>query len=77
MMKETEKLLHINLDFLPLKTYANIIEANALRIDWQEVVPKEELNYIMGNPPFVGFTYMTKEQKKDVETLYPKVKNID
>ncbi len=69
MMKETEKLLHINLDFLPLKTYANIVEANALRIDWEEVVKKEELNYIMGNPPFVGAAWQTEKQKRDIKDL--------
>ncbi len=53
MMKQTEEILHINLDFLPLKSYANITEANALRIDWNQVLPKEKVNYIMGNPPFV------------------------
>jgi len=56
MMKETENILYgVHLEFLPLKTNANIIEANALRIDWNDVVPVEKLNYIMGNPPFVGF----------------------
>ncbi len=54
MMKETEDILHTDLDFLPLKSYANITEGNALRIDWETVVPKDELNYIMGNPPFVA-----------------------
>ena len=54
MMKQTEDIVHMNLDFLPLKTYVNIVEGNALRIDWESVVPKAELNYIMGNPPFVG-----------------------
>lgn len=54
MMKETEEIVHANLDFLPLKSYANIMEGNALRIDWESVVPKDKLNYIMGNPPFVG-----------------------
>ncbi len=78
MMKETEKLLHINLDFLPLKTYANIIEANALRIDWQEVVPKEELNYIMGNPPFVGARLMKQgcEQKREIEEIFGNIKDV-
>lgn len=56
----------MNLDFLPLKSYVNIIEGNALRIDWETVVPKRELNYIMGNPPFVGGMYMSPEQKKDI-----------
>ena len=49
MMKETEEVVHMSLDFLPLKSYANIIEGNALRVDWESVVPKHELNYIMGN----------------------------
>ena len=49
MMKETEGIVYTTLDFLPLKTNANIVEANALRIDWNDVVPKEKLNYIMGN----------------------------
>lgn len=53
MMHETEEIMQMNLDFLPLKSYANIIEGNALRVDWESVVPKEKLNYIMGNPPFV------------------------
>ena len=49
MMKQTEDIVHMNLDFLPLKSYVNIVEGNALRLDWAEVVPKDRLNYIMGN----------------------------
>jgi hypothetical protein len=49
MMKETEDVVHMSLDFLPLKTNAHIVEGNALRLDWESVVPKHELNYIMGN----------------------------
>ena len=52
MMKETSAILQKNLEFLPLKSYANIVEGNALRLDWESVVPKNEVNYIMGNPPF-------------------------
>ena len=70
MMKETEDIIHMNLDFLPLKSYANIVEGNALRIDWNGVVPKEKLNYIMGNPPFVGYSLQSKEQKEDIVSLY-------
>ncbi|MBQ7108053.1 MAG: SAM-dependent DNA methyltransferase [Clostridia bacterium] len=70
MMKETEIIAHINLDFLPLKSYANIVEGNALRIDWENVVPKEKLNYIMGNPPFVGYSLQTTEQKQDILSIY-------
>lgn len=66
MLKETESIINMNLDFLPLKSYANIVEGNALRIDWESVVPKNELNYIMGNPPFVGYSHQSQEQKKDL-----------
>lgn len=70
MMKQTEDIVHMNLDFLPLKTYANIVEANALHIDWETVVPKEKLNYIMGNPPFVGYSLQSKSQKDDILSIY-------
>jgi len=70
MMKETENILHLNLDFLPLKSYTNIIEANALRIDWNDVINKTELNYIMGNPPFIGQAMRTKEQAKDIQEVF-------
>lgn len=70
MMHETEKIIHKDLDFLPLRNYANIHEANALRIDWNDVVPKEKLNYIMGNPPFVGYSLQSKEQKDDILSVF-------
>ncbi len=75
MMKETEEIVNANLDFLPLKSYANIVEGNALRMDWESVVPKEKLDYIMGNPPFVGARLMSAEQKDDVFTIFDNVKN--
>jgi len=71
MMKETEDIVRHELDFLPLKSYANITEGNALRLDW----PKTD--YIMGNPPFVGFTYMSPEQKADMQIIFPGAKNLD
>lgn len=74
MMHETEAIVHQDLHFLPLRSYANIVEGNALRIDWENVVPKDKLTYIMGNPPFVGGMYMTKEQKKDINTIFDGVK---
>jgi len=70
MMKQTEDVIHMNLDFLPLKSYANIVEGNALRLDWESVVPKRELNYIMGNPPFIGYSLQSKEQKDDILSVY-------
>lgn len=74
MIKATEDIIHTSIDFFPLKTYANIIEANALRIDWEEVVPKHELNYIMGNPPFVGAKLTTLEQREDKEIVFKSTK---
>ena len=70
MMHETEKIIHKDLEFLPLRNYANIHEANALRIDWNDVVPKEQLDYIMGNPPFVGYSLQSKEQKDDILSVF-------
>lgn len=75
MMKETEDVVHMPLDFLPLRSYANIIEGNALRLDWESVVPKYKLNYIMGNPPFVGARLMGSEQKDDVTAIFEGWKN--
>ncbi len=66
MMMETDEIVGYSIDPLPLKTYTNIREGNALRLDWNSVVPAEELDYIMGNPPFVGARIMSKEQKDDV-----------
>ena len=78
MMKETEEIVHVQLDFLPLKSYANIVEANALSLDWESVVPKNKLNYIMGNPPFVGYAYQTPAQKTDLSNVIDNVgNNID
>jgi hypothetical protein len=54
---------------IPLKTPAHIVNGNALRMDWNEVVPKEELSFILGNPPFVGKQYQNAEQKKDSKRL--------
>lgn len=69
-MQETENIIHKDLYFLPLKSYSNIIEGNALRMDWGEVAPKENLSYIMGNPPFVGYSLQSKEQKADMLSVY-------
>ena len=75
MLQETEQLMQVSFDFLPLKSYANIVEGNALRLDWESVVPKMKLSYIMGNPPFVGARIMNNEQKKDVIDIFDGVKN--
>lgn len=74
MMKATEDIVHMPLDFLPLKTYTNIHEGNALRMDWEQVVSKNELDYIMGNPPFVGASMMNKQQKAEAVAIFGKIK---
>ena len=81
MLAETERIIKHDIDFLPLKTYANIHEGNALRIDWGSVVPRDRLNYIIGNPPFVGARIMSAEQKDDLLSIFGKkwknVGNLD
>ena len=77
MMKKTEDIVHMDLDFLPLKTYANIVEGNALRLNWEDVIPRGKCNYIMGNPPFVGARLMSQAQKDDMILVFgDKWKNV-
>lgn len=81
MLQETAKLVQFNIEPLPLKAYHNIHEGNALRLDWSEVIAPDKLNYIMGNPPFVGARMMAQEQKDDLLTIFGKkwknIGNID
>ena len=76
MMKETEEIVNQQLEFFPLKSYANIVEGNALRIDWNDVISKQKLSYIMGNPPFVGGMMMSREQKQDITAVVGDVKGV-
>ena len=81
MLTETEHIIHqdidfLPIDFLPLKSYTNIHEGNALRIDWETIIPKDHLNYIIGNPPFCGRRYRTPEQIEDVAHFFD-YKDID
>lgn len=69
MMKETEEILFMDLEFLPLKTSANIVEGNALRKDWKEIISPADLTYLYGNPPFVGVNYMSDEQREDMDNV--------
>lgn len=59
---------------LPLKKAAKIIHGNSLRINWEDVVAKTELSYIIGNPPFYGKSLQTKQQKEDMKLVFNKVK---
>ncbi|OPF17846.1 SAM-dependent methyltransferase [Microcystis aeruginosa KW] len=58
---------------LPLKKAAKIVNGNALRIDWEEIVSKEKLNFILGNPPFVGHHYQNFDQKEDLKLVLDKI----
>lgn len=77
MLEETQSIVNRSLDFLPLKSYSNIVEGNALMIDWKDVIAPEKLNYIMGNPPFVGTKYQNESQKKDLFNLCKDLKPLD
>ena len=59
----------------PIRDNVNIVNANALRIDWNDVIPASKLNYIMGNPPFNGARIMSSEQKADLEHVFGDLKN--
>ncbi len=78
MLQETEGALGKNLQALPLKNYPNILCANALRVDWKNFAPN--VDYVIGNPPFVGYSNQTPQQKSDMRSVYgenPKVGKID
>ena len=59
---------------LPLKKSAHIVNKNALRLNWEEIVSKNELSYIIGNPPFYGKSLQNSEQKEDMKLVFRKVK---
>lgn len=70
MLEATKEIIYAELDFLPLKSYTNIHHGNALTTDWETVVDKDKLNYIIGNPPFLGYSNQSKEQKADLLSVY-------
>lgn len=70
MFEQTKDIIYSEVDFLPIKSYTNIIEGDALDIDWNAVIDKYELNYIIGNPPFIGHSIQNAEQKKQMRTIY-------
>ena len=76
MLEETKDIVFANIDFLPLKSYTNIVEGNALEIDWETVVSKDKLSYIIGNPPFIGARLMSKEQKNSLLSVFDGYKGV-
>ena len=75
MLEETMSIVYSNIDFLPIKSYSNIVEGNALRLNWEEIVPKDKLSYIIGNPPFVGANGVSKSQKQELIDLFGEKSN--
>ena len=74
MIQETQEIIHHDLDFLPLKSYSNIHEGNALQLVWQNICPQP--NFIIGNPPFAGARIMNSAQKSDINTVFDGWKNV-
>ena len=72
MLHETQQILGENLPELPLNDITTIHCVNALRINWEDYVNPSELDYIVGNPPFVGARIMNAEQKEDVVSIFGK-----
>ena len=67
MLKETSSIIEQQLELFPLKTYDNVVEGNALTMPWEQVMPLEQLSYIMGNPPYSGARTMSPANKHDLQ----------
>lgn len=72
MWEDTKDITFANANFLPLDSNDSIFEGNALRMKWQDIVKPYELNYVMGNPPFVGAMYSSPEQREDIKQVFGK-----
>ena len=68
--------LQIHKDNLPLKEYPNIQIANALELDWKEILPPSDNVYILGNPPFVGSSMQSSDQKEDMKRVFEGFKKV-
>lgn len=76
MFEETQNIIYSNMEFLPLTSYSKIVEGNALEVNWQDVVDKRDLNYIIGNPPFFGARLMTTKQTDDLKGVFGKLNGV-
>lgn len=74
MLEDTKDIVFREFDFLPLKSYTHIVNGNALTTNWETIVDKSKLNYIIGNPPFVGHQWQSTEQKKDMTHVFSDLK---
>ena len=71
----SESLFNLDIDRFPLSDTANVFQGNALRMDWNEILPAERCDYIMGNPPFYGARNQSKEQKAEIQDVFHGAKN--
>ena len=69
---DTASIVHRVYQALPLTDYGNIRQGNALRMDWNEVVPAEKCSFICGNPPFIGYSNLNDAQKEDRLSIFGK-----
>lgn len=74
MQRSQDRGIYTNKEFFPLTTNVGIHEGNALRMDWTKIVKPYELNYIMGNPPFVGHQWRTDSQVSDMKLVFSDLK---
>lgn len=72
MWDKSQNIIYSNEDFLPLDSNDSIYEGNALRMNWSDIVKPYALNYIMGNPPFVGQSHRSDDQKQDMTNIFGK-----
>ncbi|MBD9699545.1 class I SAM-dependent DNA methyltransferase [Flavimobilis sp. GY10621] len=73
---ETQTIVMQVIDDLPLTDSAQITLANALEVDWEEVLPADLCSYIIGNPPFRGARYQTREQKAELVAVFNGARNV-
>lgn len=76
MFEKTKDLIYSEADFLPIKSYPNIVEGNALIMDWMDVIDPRDLDFIIGNPPFIGARLMSSTQKEDIKSVFEKQKGV-
>lgn len=76
MDQEVSNHFGMNIIDFPIKENANIIHGNALELDWKDIASPVDLNYILGNPPFIGARLMNKDQTGDFKRVFGKLKGI-
>ena len=70
MDKQVSHYFGLNLIDFPIKESANILHGNALTLNWEDIVLKDDLNFIIGNPPFLGYSMQNENQKKEMKGVF-------